>query len=101
MRIIFKIIAAPFVLVLTILVAVLDFLLSVSSGILSVIALILALLSIISLVTAGGNDYFIRTGIAGLIMGFLISPFGIPAIGEWISGLLDSLNYSLKNFITS
>ena len=38
MRIIFKILAAPFVLVLTLLVAVLSFLLSLSAGLLSILA---------------------------------------------------------------
>ena len=37
MRIIFKILAAPFVLVLTLLVAVLSFLLSLSAGLLSIL----------------------------------------------------------------
>ena len=41
MRIIFKILAAPFVLVLTLLVAVLSFLLSLSAGLLSISQLIL------------------------------------------------------------
>jgi len=43
----------------------------------------------------------ISGGIGVLVIAFLISPFGLPAVAEWIANLLDSLNYSLKCFITS
>lgn len=49
MRIIFKILAAPFVLVLTLLVAMLSFLLSLSAGLLSILASVLGLLSVLML----------------------------------------------------
>lgn len=100
MKIIGKIIALPFILALTILVAVLNFLTSVSTGILSVIASLFALMGVITLFTAGGNDYLIRTAIAGLVLAFVISPFGLPALAGWITDLLDSLNDTLKGFVT-
>lgn len=62
MRIIFKILAAPFVLVLTLLVAVLSFLLSLSAGLLSILASMLGLLSVLMLFV----EKDISTGIAGL-----------------------------------
>ena len=61
MRIIFKILAAPFVLVLTLLVAVLSFLLSLSAGLLSILASVLGLLSVLMLFV----EKDISTGIAG------------------------------------
>ena len=73
MRIIFKILAAPFVLVLTLLVAVLSFLLSLSAGLLSILASVLGLLSVLMLFV----EKDISTGIAGLLMAFAISPFGL------------------------
>ena len=96
MRIIFKILAAPFVLVLTLLVAMLSFLLSLSAGLLSILASVLGLLSVLMLFV----EKDISTGIAGLLMAFAISPFGLPAVAEWLIDKLDSLNYSLKSFIT-
>lgn len=66
MRIIFKILAAPFVLVLTLLVAVLSFLLSLSAGLLSILASVLGLLSVLMLFV----EKDISTGIAGLLMAF-------------------------------
>ena len=80
MRIIFKILAAPFVLVLTLLVAVLSFLLSLSAGLLSILASVLGLLSVLMLFV----EKDIPTGIAGLLMAFAISPFGLPALAGWL-----------------
>lgn len=96
MRIIFKILAAPFVLVLTLLVAVLLFLLSLSAGLLSILASVLGLLSVLMLFV----EKDISTGIAGLLMAFAISPFGLPALAGWLLAKLDELNGSLRGFIT-
>ena len=95
MRIIFKILAAPFVLVLTLLVAVLSFLLSLSAGLLSILASVLGLLSVLMLFV----EKDISTGIAGLLMAFAISPFGLPALAGWLLAKLDELNGSLRGFI--
>ena len=97
MRLIFKIFALPFLLVLSLLAAVLMFLfdvagwfLSLSSGILAVIAVGLFVL-----------QHQPVGGVAFLVLAFLLSPSGLPAIAEFLTGLLDELNYSLRRFITS
>lgn len=36
-----------------------------------------------------------------LFLSFLLTPFGIPAIGEWLAGRLRSINCSLRYFIVS
>ena len=97
MRLIFKIFALPFLLVLSLLAAVLMFLfdvagwfLSQSSGILAVIAVGLFVL-----------QHQPVGGVAFLVLAFLLSPYGLPAIAEFLTGLLDELNYSLRRFITS
>ena len=41
----------------------------------------------------------ISTGIAGLLMAFAISPFGLPALAGWLLAKLDELNGSLRGFI--
>ena len=72
MRLILKLIAAPFVVLLTVLVAVLLFLISYPVG-----------------------------GVIYLVIAFLLSPYGLQAgAGAVIKGL-DSLNLSLRQFITS
>ena len=97
MRLIFKIFALPFLLVLSLLAAMLMFLfdvagwfLSLSSGILAVIAVGLFVL-----------QHQPVGGVAFLVLAFLLSPYGLPAIAEFLTGLLDELNYSLRRFITS
>lgn len=72
MRLILKLIATPFVVLLTVLVAVLLFLISYPVG-----------------------------GVIYLVIAFLFSPYGLQAgAGAVITGL-DSLNLSLRQFITS
>lgn len=96
MRLILKLIAAPLVLFLTVLVAVLLFLFSLSSFLLTVASVIMALL--------GVGLFFISYPVGGVIylgIAFLLSPYGLQAVtGVVITGL-DSLNLSLRQFITS
>lgn len=65
-------------------------------AVLQVVSGIGVLISIIMLVTGEKLG-----GIVFLILSFLISPLGIPAIAEWLIDKLDDLNYSLRNYITS
>ena len=96
MRIILKIIAAPFVLALTIIVAILSFLLCLSAGVLSVLAFVLGGAGVLMLTVQG--DMF--NGIALLVMGFVLSPFGLPALAGWLLDRRDDFNYALRSFIT-
>ena len=92
----FKIIAAPLVVILTIAVAVLTFLFCWANTFLEIISGIGVLLSI-ALFFAGTT-----TGcIVFLILSFLISPLGIPKIADWLIDKVDDLNYSLRDFIVS
>ena len=97
MRLIFKIFALPFLLVLSLLAAglmslfdVAGWFLSLASGILAVIAVGLFVL-----------QHQPVGGVAFLALAFLLSPYGLPTIAEFLIGLLDELNYSLRRFITS
>ena len=96
MRLILKLIAAPLILFLTVLVAVLLFLFSLSSFLLTATSVIMALL--------GVGLFFISYPMGGviyLVIAFLLSPYGLQAVtGVVITGL-DSLNLSLRQFITS
>lgn len=95
MKLIAKIIALPFILALTVLVAVLGFLCSLSGWLASIAASLLGLLGVLALLMGYGAG----VGVPALVMAFLLSPFGLPAFAEWIIGLLDGLNYSLKAFV--
>ena len=56
---------------------------------------VLGLLSVLMLFV----EKDISTGIAGLLMAFAISPFGLPALAGWLLAKLDELNGSLRGFI--
>ena len=92
----FKIIAAPLVLVLMIIAPLFSFLFCYAAAILGVISGIGVLVSI-ALFFAGTT----QGCIVFLILSFLISPLGIPAIAEWLIDRLHGLKYSLQSFIMS
>lgn len=94
--IILKILAAPFVLALTLIVAVLSFIVSIASGVLGLLSFICAVCGLFACTI--GNDP--ASGVRVLIAAFAVSPFGLPAVAGWIVCKLDDLNYSLKTFIT-
>jgi len=96
MRTILKIIAAPFVVLLTILWAVLVFVCNLAGKLLGIASGIAGLCAIVMLIagqTAGG--------ITLAVIAFLVSPVGIPAIAEWLIDKLGDLNGALKSFITN
>ena len=94
MRIILKLLAAPFVLALTLLVAVLNFAFSFASWVFCTLSFLCLIGALFALFTGD------RWGIQGLVIAFAVSPFGLPAVAEWLIDKLGSLNYSLKSFIT-
>lgn len=96
-RLLLKIIAIPFIVVLTVGVAFMYFLFGISEWICTAAAVILAAMGIITIVMDG----ITFNGVAMVVMGFLISPFGIRGVIEWFIDLLDRLNCSLKDFVTS
>ena len=96
MRLILKLITAPLILFLTVLVAVLLFLFSLSSFFLTAASVIMALL--------GVGLFFISYPVGGgvyLGIAFLLSPYGLQAVAGVVITGLDSLNLSLRQFITS
>lgn len=95
MRIILKLLAAPFVLALTLLVAILSFCVSLAAWALGVLSLLCALCGLFNLFQGDSPE-----GLYWLVVAFIVSPFGLPAVAEWLICKLDDLNYSLKSFIT-
>ncbi len=94
--IILKILAFPFMVALTVAVAVLSFLTSLAEWICGVLSGIFALCALFAWFIQGDATW----GIQGLIIAFCFSPFVLPALAGWLVGLLDELNYSLRDFIT-
>jgi hypothetical protein len=97
MKILLKIVAIPFIIVLSVTVAFLYFIFCISEWICTVAAVIIAGFGVLTFIT-GGSTF---NGLVLLVLGFLISPFGLRAVIEWFIDKLADLNYSLKDFVTS
>ena len=93
--IVLKILAAPFVVVLTILAAVVSFLFCVAGAVCVVGCVVLTLLAVVLFI--GGQTV---GGIVFLVLAFLVSPFGVPATAEWLVDKLHSAKFALRDFIT-
>lgn len=96
MRIILKIVAAPFLAVFAVLWAFLAFLFSwgkLITGIASALVMLLAILLFLSGQTTGG--------IVFIIIAFLLSPVGLPIIAEWLIKRLGDLVARLAAFMKS
>lgn len=96
MRILLKILAAPLVTALTILVALSTFLLFISGWILGIASVLVALAGVGILITVD-----IWGGIAWLFIAFLISPYGLPKLAAYAVGGMQGVNYMLRDFIVS
>lgn len=94
--IVLKILAAPFVVALTLIVAVVSFLYCVASALCHIGCVVLTMLALVLFI--GGQTL---GGVVFLVLAFLVSPFGISAIADWLMDRLYSLKYSLQDFITS
>ena len=92
--IVLKILAAPVVVALTLLAAVVSFLFCVAGAVCVVGCVVLTLLALVLFI--GGQTL---GGVVFLVLAFLLSPFGIPAIADWLMDRLYSLKYSLQDFI--
>ena len=93
MRWIIKIILFPISLLLSILTAFLTFLLSVGTA-------ILYLLMLMCVFVAMGSFFMLhntRAAIEALIIGFLLSPYGIPMIGTVIIAFIQGINEAIKS----
>ena len=88
--IVLKILAAPVMVALSLLAAMVTFLFCVASAVCEMGCIVLTLLSLILFIG----------GIVFLVLAFLVSPFGVPAIAEWLVDKLHSAKFALRNFIT-
>ena len=96
MRTILKIIAAPFVRVLILAVAVISFLSCIAGVCCGLACMVFVLL------TACAFFAGLHTGcIVALVLAFLVSPFGLPAIGNWLLDRLYGVKYALQDFMFS
>lgn len=94
MKLLLKILAAPVIVVLTVFVWVCVLILHISALILGLTGTVVALLGLAVLIT-----YSVKNGIILLAIAFLLSPFGLPMLAVRVLGLLQDVNYALRDFI--
>ena len=94
MKLLLKILAAPVIVVLTVFAWVCVLILHISALILGLAGTVVALLGLAVLIT-----YSVKNGIILLAIAFLLSPFGLPMLAVRVLGLLQDVNYALRDFI--
>lgn len=94
MKLLLKILAAPVIVVLTVFVWVCVLILHISALILGLAGTVMALLGLAVLIT-----YSVKNGIILLVIAFLLSPFGLPMLAVRVLGLLQDVNYAMRDFI--
>ena len=94
MRLIFKLLAFPFVLVTGILYLVCKFLVIASGAVLGILSGIVFLAALALFFAAG-----FWPGLSWLVIAFLISPYGLPMAAAWVVGMLGGVNSALKDFV--
>ncbi|AVQ22401.1 CD1845 family protein [Fusobacterium nucleatum subsp. nucleatum ATCC 23726] len=92
MRLIIKIILFPISLLLSILTAFLTFLLGVGTALLYLLMMFCIFGAIASFLQKE-----VTIGIEALIIGFLVSPYGIPMVGAAIIAFLKGINEAIKS----
>lgn len=92
MRWILKIILFPIRLLLSILTAFLTFLLGIGTTILYFLMLMCIVAAIESFIQKD-----ISLGIEALVLGFLLSPYGIPMVGVAVIAFLQGINEAIKS----
>ena len=95
MRIILKILAAPIVAVLTVSAAVITFLFCVAGALCTVACVGTTIIAIVLLI---GKE--LTGGVVFFVIAFLLSPYGLPAIADWLIEKLNRINSALRDFIT-
>ncbi len=91
-RWIIKIILFPISLLLSILTAFLTFLLGIGTMILYLLMLMCVVVWVVSLLQ---KDFSI--GIEALILGILLSPYGIPMVGATVIAFIQGINEAIKS----
>ena len=94
MRLIFKLLAFPFVLVTGLLYLICKFLVIASGAVLGILSGIVFLASLVLFFTAG-----MWAGLACLVIAFLISHYGLPMAAAWLVGMIGGANHALKDFV--
>ena len=100
-----KIILFPVSLILTIIVAISSFLIEKCAFILNIASGLIFLGALAAWLQylfgwpygQAGTSFALSSAIVGIILSFLLSPFGLPTLAAWIVSKLDILNDLIKS----
>lgn len=96
MRLFFKILSLPFILITWILYGVCKLIVLASGMILGILSGLTLVAAVVLFFKVG-----VIPGVALLVIAFLISPYGIPKLAAWLTGKLGGLSYALRDFVVS
>ena len=91
MKIILKILLAPFILVLDLFTWTCIGLISCSSILFRLTSSVISILGVAVLIT-----YSVKNGLILLTIAFLVSPMGLPMLAVWLLGSIQSISLFLK-----
>lgn len=96
MKLVLRIITWPIILVLSVFVGFCTFILSFSAGILTIISMLLAFMSFMILCFSS-----FTAGISGLIVAYLVSPFGFPMVAAWLIAKIADFKCYIQDAVES
>lgn len=94
MRLVLKMLVAPFVLVTGILYLFCQFVLIASGTVLGVLSGAVFLAALALFFVAG-----FWPGLSWLVIAFLLSPYGLATVATWLVGIIGGVNSTLRNFL--
>lgn len=94
MRFVLKILFAPVIAVLAVIVWFFAFILNLSAVVFGIARTVFGILGAIILFTES-----VKNGIIVLVIAFLVSPFGLPMLAAWLLGRLQQFRYAIQDKI--
>ena len=94
MKFLLKIMFAPVIVVLALVVNVCSFALQLAGGILDIAAFLVGIFGLAILVLDS-----LKNGLIILTVAYLISPYGLPMIGAWLIAQIQSLKFFIQDTV--
>ena len=96
MKWILRIITAPVIAVLAIVIRVMEWVLQLSATLFGIAGTLVGILAVLTLISVSGKN-----GIILFVIAFLVSPLGLPMLAAWFLGLLQRLRYVIQDAVFS
>ena len=94
MRFVLKILTAPIIVLLTLIVWIFSALLLCSTFVFGLASTLVGILGVAVLITTS-----VQNGIILLVIAFLVSPMGLPMIAAWLIRQMQNLRYAIQDSV--